>query len=295
MKTQLVFMPGRGRYHKDAAALKTEWLDALGEGLAKRGLTLPVNAAEVRFPDYTAVLREIVADSDEAAVADVIIRRAGEDPTQQAFFAEVLDELRSREGIDMARLEAIAGAAVLESGPLSVQWLQGILTAVTACVPAANSARIALAINDLYQYLYNVAFRQAINDDARRSIALGRPTVLVSHSLGALIAYELVSGDPRANQWVIPLWVTLGAPLGINAVRKRLNPLVHPGCVAHWFNAIDALDTVALYPLTAERFDVQPPVDNKTDVANESANRHDFAGYLRDADVAARIHAALTA
>jgi hypothetical protein len=294
MKRQLVFIPGRAQYHKDAAALKVEWLDALAEGLAKSGLTLPVTAADVRFPDYTTALREIVDGSDEAAVADVIIRRAAQDTVQQAFFAEVLDELRSREGIDMARLEAIAGPAVLERGPLSVEWLQGILAAVAACVPAVNSARIALTINDLYQYLHNVAFRQAINDDARRAIALGRATVVVSHSLGALIAYDLLSGDPRAGQWVIPLLVTLGAPLGINAIRKRLNPVTHPACVVHWFNAIDPQDAVALHPLSGSRFDIDPPIENKTDVANESANRHGLAGYLRDADVAARIHAALT-
>lgn len=289
MARQLVFVHGRAYTHHDAAALKTQWLASLGDGLAKSGLTLPIAESDVRMPYYGATLAQ-ASESSSAA----IVERAVADETRQTFFAEVLDELRSREGIDMARLEAIAGPAVLERGPLSAEWLEGVLAAIDASVPGTNAPRIARAIDDEYCYLHETAFRQAINDDVRRAIALGRPTVVVSHSLGALIAYQLLSDDPRANQWVIPLFVTLGAPLGVSAIRKRLNSVAHPPCVGHWLNAIDPRDAVALHPLTVDRFDVEPPVDNKVDIDNGTVNRHGIAGYLADADVAARIHAALT-
>lgn len=40
MTRQLVLIHGRSQEHKDAKALKAEWLDALGEGLRKNNLTL---------------------------------------------------------------------------------------------------------------------------------------------------------------------------------------------------------------------------------------------------------------
>jgi hypothetical protein len=293
MARQLVFVHGRSYAHPDAAALKTQWLETLAEGLAKSGLTLPIADSDVRMPYYGATLAQVLESSDAPTSAAPIVERAVADETRQTFFAEVLDELRSREGIDMARLEAIGGPAVLERGPLSAAWLEGILAAIDASVPGTNAARIAQAVDDEYCYLHETAFRQAINDDVRRAIALGRPTVVVGHSLGALIAYQLLCDDPRANQWVIPLFVTLGAPLGLSAIRKRLNSVAHPPCVGHWLNAIDPRDTVALHPLTVDRFDVEPPVDNKVDIDNDTVNRHGIEGYLADAGVAAQIHAAL--
>jgi hypothetical protein len=92
---------------------------------------------------------------------------------------------------------------------------------------------------------------------------------------------------------VVPLFVTLGSPLGVSAIRQAMSPIEHPSCVGAWFNAMDERDVVALYPLTRERFDVDPPVVNKIDVQNHTDNRHGIGGYLDDEEVARRIHAAV--
>jgi hypothetical protein len=49
---ELVLVHGRSQQHKDPVNLKKAWLDALAEGLAKIGLTLPVAEESVRFPYY---------------------------------------------------------------------------------------------------------------------------------------------------------------------------------------------------------------------------------------------------
>ena len=50
-----------------------------------------------------------------------------------------------------------------------------------------------------------------------------------------------------------------------------------------------------VYPLGAPRFDVQPAIENKSDVDNWTDNQHGIDGYLDDALVARRIHEALIA
>jgi hypothetical protein len=79
----------------------------------------------------------------------------------------------------------------------------------------------------------------------------------------------------------------------VKAIKAALAPIEHPQCVTRWFNAMDERDVVALFPLTAERFNVDPAIENKNDVRNHTSNRHGISGYLDDAEVARRIHTAL--
>jgi len=59
MNRQLVFVHGRAQQHKDASALKAEWLDALHDGLAKNGLRLPIAESDIRFPYYGDTLYDL--------------------------------------------------------------------------------------------------------------------------------------------------------------------------------------------------------------------------------------------
>jgi hypothetical protein len=107
--------------------------------------------------------------------------------------------------------------------------------------------------------------RQAIEPDV--------PTVVVSHSLGTVVAYSLLRRDGAASRWVVPLFVTLGSPLAVTAIRDGLAPTDYPQCVGRWFNAMDDRDVVSLYPLTREHFPIDAEIENKTDVRSHE-QRH---------------------
>ena len=121
----------------------------------------------------------------------------------------------------------------------------------------------------------------------------GVETVVVSHSLGTVLAYNVLkAAGPGLN---VPLFVTLGSPLAVTVVKKAIRPVGHPQCAAHWYNAMDERDVVSLFPLDDQHFRIDPLIENKTDVDNPTENRHGISGYLGDQDVARRIHEALTA
>jgi hypothetical protein len=119
--------------------------------------------------------------------------------------------------------------------------------------------------------------------------AAGSPTVVVAPSLGPSWP-TIFCEEGQAQGWNVPLLVTVGSPLAIMVIKRALAPMKHPGCIGHWFNAMDECDVVALYPLDSRHFPIHPDIENKTDVENHTENRHGIAGYLDDVVVARRIY-----
>jgi hypothetical protein len=293
MSRQLVMVHGRAQEGKDSVALKAEWIAALREGLAKSSLALPIAEQDIRFPYYGDTLHDLVKGS--AHPAEVIVRGDGAGDAEREFIRSVLEEARVAAGITEEQLREVAGAAVVARGPQNWEWFQGILTAFDRFVPGGSGAGIAIATYDVYQYLKNAGVRDTIEQGVRAALTPGLATVVVGHSLGTVVSYNLLRRDGAAMNWVVPLYVTLGSPLGVSAIRKSLRPIQHPRCVTKWYNAMDKRDVVALYPLDPKNFDVDPAIENHTSVRNETPNRHGISGYLNDADVARRVYDALVA
>lgn len=288
---RIVLIHGRAQEHKDSIALKGEWLEALRLGLAKSNLALPLAEEQIKFPYYGQTLFDLV--SNAGAVAEVVVRgTAGAERDEQRFQQAVLEEVQRELGISDAQVDAALPGDVRRRGPANWEWVQGILAAIDK-VPGVSAASIALVTRDVYQYLKNPTVRKKIDDGVLQAMLPGVPTVVVSHSLGTVVAYNLLRREGAARGWVVPLFVTLGSPLGVTAIRQAMAPIEFPSCAGAWFNAMDERDVVALYPLTKDRFDVEPAIVNKTDVRNHTDNRHGIGGYLDDEAVARRIHAAL--
>jgi hypothetical protein len=112
---------------------------------------------------------------------------------------------------------------------------------------------------------------------------MGEPVIVVSHSLGTIVAYDVLASFKGSRE--IPLWVTLGSPLGIGNVQKRLNggeskpPVPVPAGVAAWHNYADPHDVVALEQTLSDEFSPLGFVKDAT-VENEAFLNHDLTGYL---------------
>jgi len=286
----LVLVHGRAQENKDGGRLKAEWLSDFEAGLEKLGLRNPLTDERVKFPYYGQTLYDMV--SGAGSVAEVVVR-GDADKGEQEFQRAVVAELKQKLGIDDAEVEALLDEETKARGILNWEWVQAILQIVDRKVPGASGASIALATRDVYQYLTNPGIRDKIEGGVRKALQRGRPTVVVSHSLGTVVAYNLLRREGKDQGWKVPLFVTLGSPLGVEAICSGLAPIEYPSCVGQWFNAMDERDVVALYPLTPDRFDVDPAIENKTDVQNHTENHHGIAGYLDDAEVAKRIYEAL--
>ncbi len=290
---ELLMIHGRSQENKDPDLLKKSWIDALKEGLAKSGLQLPINDNQIRFPFYGDTLDQLNRGLSAEQVARVAVR-GSEDNDQEAFFIRsVILEIAEENGItDEKVLQLVEGP--IEKGILNWGWVQKVLETLDQNVPYASSVSVALATRDVYRYLHNPGIRAMINLGVSRAFTPNVETVVVSHSLGTVVAYNLLKEDGPENNWIIPFFVTLGSPLAVRAIKEAVAPRKHPSCVGKWFNAMDDRDVVALYPLDQHHFSIEPPIENKTDIDNESENRHSIEGYLSDPIVAKNIYEALT-
>jgi hypothetical protein len=279
---KLILIHGRDQQGKDAALLTSQWEDARAKGFTAAHLkTLP--NVEVVFPYYGDELARLVREL-ETPLVEGISAKGGAMPDAQdaAFRGELLHELARNAGISDAEIQAEYPALPQEKGPLNWGWVQAILRVLDKT--ALGETSIDLFTRDVFVYLTNGNVRKAINKIVAQAVT-GPPAVIVSHSLGTIIAYDVLRAIGTAV--TVPLFVTLGSPLGLSSVQSRLVPpaLSMPGGVKRWFNAYDKRDVVALKPLDSAHFPIKPPIQNKGDVNNHTDNRHGIAGYLDDPTV----------
>jgi hypothetical protein len=127
--------------------------------------------------------------------------------------------------------------------------------------------------------------RQALN-------AVPGPVVVVTHSLGTVIAYDLLSEPGFANR-TVPLLVTLGSPLGYTEIQDVVTkPLKLPAPVRLWANFADPFDVIALDSTLADEYQGTPRIiDARVD--NPAPNNHAACGYLSATRVRSTVTAAL--
>jgi hypothetical protein len=280
---KLVFVHGRDQQGKNGALLKSQWEDARAKGLAAAGLKPPPPHVEVVFPYYGDILARLVAELATPLVEGISAKGAMPDAQDAAFRGELLYELARNAGVTDADIQAEYPALPSEKGPLNWGWVQAILRVLDKTT--LGDLSIDLFTRDVFVYLTNANVRKAINKVVADAVT-GEPAIIVSHSLGTIIAYDVLRAPGSAV--TTPLFVTLGSPLGLSSVQSRLVPpaLAMPRGVKQWFNAYDKRDVVALKPLDPAHFPIQPPIQNKGDVNNHTENRHGIIGYLDDPEVA---------
>jgi alpha-beta hydrolase superfamily lysophospholipase len=289
--TRLVLVHGRAQQGLNAETLESEWLDALKRGAGPLGLSMP-SGIDVAFPFYGDVLDNFTRQFDIPLTSDMQARGNPVDDEFLVFQAEFAESIRQRAGITDAQVDAEYGSDPSQRGPLNWRWVQAILRAIDRNSAGMSQKTLEAFTRDVFLYTTRASVRDEINRIVASKLT-EQPTVIVSHSLGTVVAYNVLTTDRRSLH--IPLLVTVGSPLAVRAVRDQFLPLRSPSSVASWYNAFDTRDVVALYPLDANNFPVRPAVVNNPTVKNYTENRHGIAGYLDDPDVARQILTTLRA
>ena len=285
---KLVFIHGRAQEGKDQAALRATWETAFERGLSNAGLARPAGL-EIAFPYYGDRLDELVNQLDTPLIADVTERGAQQDEDEAEFRGEFLEELAEHAKVTDDEIREFFGDDVRGRGVRNWGWVHATLKALDRS-QKFGTLDLDTFTRDVYLYLTKRVVQRHIDSIVAPHIT-GDPCVVVAHSLGSVVGYNVL----RDASHQVVRYVTVGSPLGVNAVKNRLKPpLGMPSRTASWFNAMDDGDVVALYPLDDDNFPTSPPIVNKTDVDNETDNQHGIVGYLPDPGVARAIHEALT-
>ena len=290
---ELVFIHGRSQEKKSSIALKAAWIAAWKEGLDANGLHMPLAETDIHFPYYGQTLYDLVGGIAAAKAAAVVIRGTPGGEAEQQFVNAVLMETAEQLGIPPEEIADASGEPAVRRGALNWSWVQGILRVIDQKVTDGSAAAIAIGTKDVYRYLYDPVIGVDIDAGVREAIKPNVPTVVVTHSLGTVVGYRLLTREGVTRKWRVPLFVTLGSPLGVGAVRQALMPVRTPECADAGYRAMDTRDVVALYPLDTGHFNLKPAIENNTRVRNQTSSRHGIEGYLSDKEVARRVNEAV--
>lgn len=145
-------------------------------------------------------------------------------------------------------------------------------------------------LEDVHAYMYDnpQGSRQDIQERLLKELRGEEQVVLVSHSLGTVIAFDILS----TVDWdlKVPMFVTIGSPLGIDFLQANLRKhlqtdvLSKPWCVRKWYNFSDPLDVVAADKSVADEFrggGIRDFIINNPDrLSTKGYGPHSISGYL---------------
>jgi PGAP1-like protein len=295
MTVTMVFVHGRGQEFQDPAVLVRNWQAGLAAGLTKAG-TAPLADAPVIFPYYGNLLYQITAQVARDPI-ELEAMPAGPDEAGplHPYLPEDAGRLERELLADMAAAARPAQDKEEAAGKEEAFGLDRVLSwgaARDTLNWVARHTRVDQAI--IADYLRDVAVyltrgRSQVLDLVRKAIPAEVPVVLVSHSLGTVVARDLLDDTQLRDR--VMLWVTAGSPLGLDAVQKNLltKGAHNPG--VSWVSAYDVHDIVALgHPLLPTW---GPPLaDVKVDNGDSP---HSIERYLSHPEVAGPIGTAVRA
>jgi hypothetical protein len=225
---------------------------------------------------------------DEAVAAMVAEAAAAEASGEPAPDDDLLAGL-TPEGRRLALDLSMSMVAEAAGQPVPVEELLPLPPSLRRLLLRQLLARL---IPDADAYFF-AGRKEPIRQRLRRALdAAAGPMVVISHSLGTVIAYDVLR-EPRFAARSVPLLVTLGSPLGYAEIQDVVTrPLQLPAPVRLWANFADPFDVVALDSSLADDFQGGPRiVDARVD--NPSPNNHAACGYLGAARVRTTVAAAL--
>jgi hypothetical protein len=288
---------GINNQENSPAQIEAQWLAAIRKGWAKLGLA-PKPMDDVITAYYAKDLAQATGPKVHAVAMG--------DPAAAGQAADVayefLKEYQEAAGISDEEIEIVAarnGVAVeaLGMGPPHEGWVIALAVGLEALLPTRGKYIAGIFLKQASVYLENKAVTQSIDAIVRKQIFPQgdvKPAIVLSHSLGTVVTYRLLTDGPP-NGFQAPLYVTMGSPLGIEIVKKRIRILAAfpKPPIGKWINAVCKDDFVTLNKTLGVEQLGYAGVANDRDVPSDIPDKHAIEPYLSAPGVAKAIHDAL--
>lgn len=302
---KLVCVHGRSQQDKSSDQLREQWTAGLKRGFAAIGKTF--QSIDIDVPYYGDVLHDLVYERDKQKLDYVIHRGPGDakdqDEALDNFDKDFLMALARRAGatdqeILHERLEVRAelagdGDMTTPRGPENWEITHALGRLLSKKAPWLAERVMARLTADVKAYLTRPGITDAVDDVVRPALTDDR-CVVIAHSLGSVVAYRNLRR--LGDQAEVPLFITVGSPLGAPVVRDKLLPpvLAIPDGVESWVNGTDRRDIVAMYP-RLDRDSFVEGIVNYSDIHNREEWPHSIEDYLADSQIAKRIATSVNA
>ncbi len=298
----IVYIHGIGN-KPPASVLKCQWDMALfGIQLGDRSrLAYWVNREYYPSPEaQTCASGDVVeVPDDEASTLTTRALAGAETDLIEAEIEALTRDPRQRE-ILRRLARRIVGESEAEAGAREMAVRVREVSARVLPLPEFLRRRITerltrTLLRDVNDFLFRQERRRVMEQSLTERLAAGGgPFVVVAHSQGTMIAYNVLRQLKKAD-CDVRLFVTIGSPLGLTEFRDVLRQWVGgkklpvPPCVSRWVNVADRLDPVAIDSdlrgeFTRDGFKIE---NHAGFFLNPDSPRHPHSGtgYLRTAFV----------
>ncbi len=270
--------------------LKCQWDHALfGYDLGARSrLAYWVNREYYPSPSAGSCATGDVTEVENAPTGRALSVEQHLDETQLEDEVAALTDNPRQQAI-LLKLASKVDAHVVEARPRRMQasGVQGFILPLPEALRRWITRKLTRAFaRDVNDFLFVPARREAMRRSLRdRLESGGGPFVIIAHSQGTMIAYDVLS---EMTELDVPLFVTIGSPLGIQEVQDQLKKftkqkkLAVPACVRRWVNVYDDNDPVAADERLANDYLPKHAIED-VEVRNldSPAHPHSGTGYLR--------------
>jgi hypothetical protein len=317
----IFFIHGRSQENQIKDKLHEKWRNSLFiSGADRAGVKLP-ESVQTFFPYYGNSL----ATHPKGNTSNQEKFRSAKELNSQKVQSELTSELA-----EIIRVRANASGFITDAPQLrmsgqdtlrapsnhpaslqeSTRSLASLLNFVEGIAPTVSSIAV-LTLQDVAQYLTDQQVKKAVHSIIHREFEScakaasvnNEPIVVIAHSLGSVVAIEFLA---EYAQTPIELMITLGSPLGLAGIYRRLiaSP-VFPQSVKRWVNASDPRDIIATVPALGRHSvfskmyksdqNARCDVLNLIDVVNTTDNHHSITGYLDEPAIARLVYEVLFA
>lgn len=285
---RIILVHGINQQGKSTQKILDEWLPSLRTAYANRAPDPLQKVSRIDAAFYGDTLEELSSAKIKSKAIALGAEEASSDFDD--FAIDALKEVAPRIGITKAQIDTELDQTTVAqgSGP-NKKWIKAFARVVEKVSPL-HGTLILRVLGQAHAYIRNKNVHDAVNKLVRPLFEDDEPAIVISHSLGTIVAYSLLREFAKNNRpRSVPLFITLGSPLGIDSVRKGFaKPRVKPANVRRWVNGADPEDFVALRAeLTSDNFGVG--IENYPDIENGPEDPHSIVKYLSDSRISAAI------
>jgi hypothetical protein len=285
---RLAFVHGINNELETPASIEKTWWEALQRGWNAAGL-----AAKPRPDISVGYYADLLAGTTTSVAVEM-----GPGGISTGLAVGLLQEYADAAGVSDAELAAVAAemglpAEAVAQGAPHEGWIVNFASVLERILPTKGKLMARLFLRQAVTYINDKVLAAQIDRKVAASIFDGKPdpVIVVAHSLGTVVTYR-IHADTSSAQRDVPLFVTLGSPLGVRMFKSILPargamPTPPIGC---WFNARHRDDFVTLGRAIIEQSIGFQGVQDSTEIAGDDPDRHSIAQYLSSPAVAKMIH-----
>lgn len=250
-----------------------EWIGALSKRLTPQQFD-SIMAMEIVAPYYGDVLSEITNNTDDNAAQAVAQGNIDAINEETKFYSDFFKEAFNLPS-DEIEIELNNQSGAVAQAVQHNRNVIAIMRLAERLFPN-KVEKLLKYLPQAYAYLKNPTAATKV-DAIVKPYILNEPALIVSHSLGTIVTFKILRDLTFADNFS---YITLGSPLGIEAVKKSIRPPFRkPNAINSWFNGADKDDFVgAGKKLTSCGY--QNLTEESFDIDNGKDDPHSISKYL---------------